>query len=1563
MSSEYIHVNGARANNLKNISVKFPHHALTIVCGVSGSGKSSLIYDVIGKEGQRLFFDYFIHGRAKQMLKLERPDVDEIKSLHAVLALNQRSGSVNPRSTVGTISGLWDLIRLLFARYSESEYFEGKASRSHFSFNTVQGQCPKCKGLGLEDRIDPNLLVGNENLSLREGALVLTTPNNYIIYSQITMQELEKVCNTEGFSVDTPWKDLKEENKNIIYYGSEKVTVLFGKHTLESRLKWKGITAKPREEGFYKGLLPVMEEILRRDRNPNILRFARSYNCSECDGTRFNNDALSWKWNGFNIDDVHQMSVDQLIDLFSALKTTDEGIQQISQKILDKCISIKDLGSSYLTLNREMSSLSAGEMNRLRLSAYSTANIRNVLYVLDEPGTGLHASEQSKMMQVIRRLVNNGNTVLMVDHHEHLLPQADYIIEIGPGAGISGGELLFQGKASDYFTKNIAESPTKKCISQAVKTSALSTELETFLVSNAQRNNLKDISVDIKKAAFNSICGLSGSGKTSLAETILFQTQQNKVFDRIIFIDQKAFGRSPRSNPATYTGLSDAIRNLFASQPKAKSSKLSRSHFSFAVKGGRCEDCGGAGVKQIGMHFLGNVEIPCETCNGKRFQENVLAITYRGKNIFEVLELSFDEALNFFENEPKVLRYVKQLCNLGLGYVKLGQPSTSLSGGEAQRVKLATELVKSTRNNILFILDEPANGLHAYDVSVLVKALRDLTKKGHTLVAVEHDLRFLAQSDHIIEIGPESGKNGGELVFEGPLQELLKIKSKTAVSLNEFLKKEHMNNIAVSNSHKKESLIIKGVQTNNLQINNLELEEDRLYAISGPSGSGKSSLLFDTIHVLAHEELSSGQSARMKQYSRVKGQALVEDYSGLMPVIALDKKSAGSNPRSTIATYTGVFDLYRLLFSRFGAKTDSTVSKHYSSAFSFNNEQGACMHCKGLGFEILCDPEKLISEHDLSLTNGAMNGSKEGKFYGDPHGQYVAALLAVGKKKGIDFSVPYRNLPEEAQKIAMHGCDDEEFEVKWNYKRGKVEGTHEMRVKWPGFCGHVDEEYQRKHADKRGEQMLPLMSEKICPICHSWRLEPERLEYNVAGKHIGELTDLDAASAYTWFSEQDFPAGTEVLIKEILSRLDSLIQAGISYAALSRISSTLSGGEFQRLRLAGVLKSPLSGVLYLMDEPGFGLSINDAKGIQKLIKALHEKGNTVILSDHNPDMLAIADEIIELGPGGGEDGGRIISKGNGEEFIARAKATINSVSTLPPSHTDGISIELASIYNIRNLSLNFPAATLSVIYGNSGSGKTSILRYVINESFERNKAVNCKSILGLNRFDEHIFIEQDVYAGSSVSVPLTYLNLFDGIRNLFSTEAKNLNLPLKPSHFSFFTRDGQCPQCQGSGVHKVHLDFMSDVISFCEMCNGARYKKEVLDFEFKGYNIAALMEMSLSELGAFLKAEMPKNSFEKIKGIFEMIQLSGLGYISGNQNLNTLSSGELQRLKLIRRLSELKSDNALIMLDEPGSGLHPSDMKKMLAFFDSLLENGHTIIIASHNPMIIKRANTRINLT
>ncbi len=1556
--NRHITIRNAHANNLKNISLEIPTGKLVVVCGVSGSGKSSLLHDILGKEGQRLFHEHFLSGSQRQNFRLGRPEADSIKGLNAVIALSQQGNASSPRSTVGTITGLWDLLRLLFARFAQSKSVP-EANRSLFSFNSPTGQCPQCKGLGVEDHIDPLLLIGDDSKTIREGALVLTTPNGYIIYSQVTMNELNKVCNAEGFSVDIPWRELSEEKKNIIYNGSEKIKILFGKHTLESRMKWVGITAKPREEGFYKGIVPVMEEILNRDRHPNILRFARSFTCNACNGTRLRPEALSFSFKNNNIDHFHRMAIGEIHHFFSNLEAENEAEKQIFGQIVKKTTVLLELGSGYLSLNRESATLSVGELNRLRLASYTTSGLRNILYLLDEPGAGLHFSELTSMMKVLRRLVENGNTVLVADHHEQNLALADFVIEIGPGAGNNGGHVLFSGSADAYFSSTVEGSQTQPFFIDKVEPVSAEPTSEAFVIQNAELHNLKNIDVPVFHNAFNMVVGVSGAGKTTLLKVLHNQAQSRKSFGKIVHIDSTPFGRSPRSNPATYTGLSDVLRDLFAAAPEAKKRRFTKTHFSLAVPGGRCEDCQGAGLKQIGMHFLGNVEIPCETCHGKRFSADVLEVRVADKNMFDVLDMTVADAHAFFEKEPKIRKYTQPLIDLGLGYVKLGQSSTTLSGGEAQRVKLASELVRSATASTLFILDEPATGLHPYDVGNLILAIRKLSAK-HTVVIAGHDLRMIAQADFVVELGPGSGNDGGNVVFAGTPAALMakadSLTGKALISQKNF-KKPICKEVADLSGL---PVVLKNVGTNNLQIDEVTFEANRLTAVCGPSGSGKSSLVFDTLYSASQNALLDGLSFRIRQNMSKAGNAVLDEFSGLMPAIALEKKSASKNPRSTVATYTGVYDLYRLLMSRF-SKNNNEPCKLYSTAFSFNHEQGACPECHGLGYITQCDPQKLVSNPALSLEDGALDGSKPGKFYGETLGQYVATLRTVGKIHGFDFSGPFSQLCGEAVSLAMHGCGETLFDVEWHYKRGNLSGTHRMKIAWLGFCGLVEEEYSRKHFDHRAVQFSGIMTDMLCKVCEGNRVHRERLEYRFNGKHIGELTQMSATEAMEWFSSGNIPTGAESIVAEIAERLKSLIEAGIGYIGLNRISSTLSGGEFQRLRMASLLQSQLSGVMIVMDEPSFGLSKSDAKRISMLLKKVVLRGNTMAITDHHPEMLSNASAVISLGPYAGKNGGKMLAGKSPETIVAEIFQIYDSIKPLEAGNSVAVSVKGARANNLQHINVDFIENTLNVITGNSGSGKTSLLQYVVYDSFLASRPIECDKISGFSDFDNVVFIQQDVPAGSSMSIPATMLDLLDPIRNIFTDEAANRTLPLKAAHFSVFSKEGRCAECGGTGVVKTSMDFSSDAESVCESCNGARFNKQVLDVMVDGKSISDILNMSIFEAALFVEGKIKPAKMLVFRKMAETCHFTGIDYIPLGQNLNTLSVGELQRLKLVQGIADAKG-KTLFLLDEPSGGLHPTDTQKLLELFDYLLANNHTIICASHDELIIRRSGKEIGL-
>jgi excinuclease ABC subunit A len=1576
-------IENARENNLKNVSLSIPHYQLIAVTGISGSGKTSLVYDVLCAEGQRLFFENFIGGRLASA-KLARPKASRIEGLFPVISVDQNNIVRNPRSTVGTLSELYDHLRLLFARLGKSDFPNLHLNRSLFSFNLPDGYCPSCRGLGVQDHIDLSMLIGDATKSIRGGAFVLTTPNNYIVYSQVTMDVLDQVCRAEGFNVDIPWQDLTDEQKNVILNGSTKIKVLFGKHPLESRLRWTGITAKPREEDYYKGILLVMEEILRRERNPNIMRFARSHSCEQCNGKRLNEKALSVKLWDRDISAFSEMSIKQIHTFFDKIKLNAYElpiVEPVRDSIIKRTTLLMKLGAGHLSLNRESLSLSGGEVQRIRLANQAATGLRNVLYILDEPSAGLHPSEHKHLLEVMRSLVKNGNTVLLVDHDEQSIREADWIIDIGPGAGNAGGKIIFNGPAETFFNQEQTESITRKYLVEKkdfVPEIIRPDKNIFFTAENANKNNLRKISPHFLNNAFNVVTGVSGSGKTSLINFLIENTLKQKtsgteIFRKIIHIDSSPIGRIPKSNPATYTGLSDHVRDLLASMPESHKRGYKKGQFSFVVKGGRCENCGGAGVQQIGMHFLGNVEVVCDVCEGKRFTNETLEIKYKGLNIFNILELTVDEAHIFFEGQKKITTITGILSELGLGYLKLGQPSTTLSGGEAQRVKLATELSRSAGGQTLYILDEPTTGLHMADVETLLKALKKLIAKGHTLLCIEHDPSFILQSDWMLDLGPGSADEGGNIVAEGFVKDLTQHpESITSSELRKFLSRDatvkRTQNFPCSNKTINAPIKLIGVETNNLKNIDVSFPVDSITAVTGVSGSGKSSLIYGTLYAESQRRFLEGMSSQIRQFSAKAGIPVLKESHGLVPAISLQKKNPINNPRSTIATYTGLYDLYRLLFSRLG-KTNDEIARPLSTAFSFNSEEGACPVCKGLGSKTVCDKDKIVTNPEKSLIAGALDGDKTGRFYGDPYGQYVAALLTVGEKFRIDFSIPYNELNADAKKIAMYGCGEEIFDVDWNYKRGAHEGIHKLKTTWPGYLKLVETEYLRKHADARGEAMLSLMKCTECTNCNGFRLKPEMLQFKINGLHIGQVASFTAEDALQWFNNHFIETFTNDLKKQAASafyenifvHLDALLKAGLGYISTNRIVGTLSGGEFQRLQLAGLVKAPLTGVAYILDEPSFGLHPKDTKRISDLIQNLNKHGNSVIMVDHSPLLLEKSHYTIELGPGAGKEGGQTIYSGKTKPISEEQKNIFASFQK-KGNPGKGLSIAKAHANNLQNIDVEILSGIITVITGVSGSGKTSLLDKVIFESYSSEKAIDCEYFSGFENFSDLVYIEQSVPRTGRVATVGSMLGVSEIISKIFSSTDESKKHKFKQSHFIKGSRDGRCVTCEGTGIIQVSMDFFSDVSSPCEICSGTGFKDEVLEIRIDNKNVFDILQIPFSELAEFFNTHIQGKSKAQVISILELIEKTGLGHLSSGRSLKTLSTGELQRLKLVSGLSSKTDNNTLFLLDEPTGGLHPKDIEKLMSLFNELIEEGNTIICVTHEPLLISYASNVIEL-
>lgn len=938
--SEVIKVVGAREHNLKNISVEIPRDKLVVITGLSGSGKSSLAFDTIYAEGQRRYVES-LSSYARQFLGLmEKPDVDQIDGLSPAISIDQKSTSRNPRSTVATVTEIYDYLRLLFARigvphcpvcgkevnrrtgqaiideimkieegtklfilapivkdkkgefahipeqyrragfararvdgvvYSLDEFPELDKKYKHnielvvdrivmkpdmigritqsveqsleiaagvvelltadtdhivtfsqryacvdhpneeipeleprlFSFNAPQGACPVCTGLGSRLEVDPDL-VFNPNLTISEGAI---RPYNRVNSDAWYMKRLSKVAEKHGFSVHVPVRDLTPEDLEKVLYGtgSQKYTVNLG--------------SGRSYESTYEGVIPNLErrhketdsEFMRKD----IERFMRERKCHACQGARLKPVVLAITVHGLNIMDVCSLGVDDALDLFeNKLKLTDQELfiaKQIFKEIKDRLGFMSNVGLSYLELARAANTLSGGEAQRIRLATQIGSGLQGVLYVLDEPSIGLHQRDNDRLIATLKRLRDLGNTVLVVEHDEDTIRAADYLLDIGPGAGIHGGEVMAFGTPEEVaknpksltgkYLSGLEEIPVPK------KRRTVDAD-RRLVIRGARENNLKNIDVSFPLGIITVVSGVSGSGKSTLINDILAKELSARLhraqavpgahenieginyLDKAIIIDQSAIGRTPRSNPATYTGVFTPIRELFAGTPEANVRGYKAGRFSFNVKGGRCENCQGDGVIKIEMHFLPDVYVTCDVCHGKRYNREALEIKYKDATISDVLAMTVEQAAKFFENIPSIARKLDTLVDVGLGYIHLGQPATTFSGGEAQRIKLASELSRRATGKTLYILDEPTTGLHSADVKRLLAILQKLVEGGNSMIIIEHNLDVIKSADHVIDMGPEGGLGGGQIVAEGTPEEIAKSKNSfTGQYLKELLKK------------------------------------------------------------------------------------------------------------------------------------------------------------------------------------------------------------------------------------------------------------------------------------------------------------------------------------------------------------------------------------------------------------------------------------------------------------------------------------------------------------------------------------------------------------------------------------------------------------------------------------------------------------------------------------------------------------------------------------------------------------------------------------------------------
>ena len=1589
VTSPPIRLENVREHNLNGVTVEIPHGKLTVVTGVSGSGKSSLIFDTLHAASQRRYLETLsVHAR-RFLQRLPTPCVQSATGLSPSIALGQRHAGDQARSTVGTLSGLHDILRFWFAR-------ENGLEARDFSF-VSGGACPACRGIGSGDEVSRELLVADEGKTLRQGALVPTTPTGYIVYSQVTVDALDTVCKAHGFDVDTPWSDLTREQHDVVFYGSDRVEVPFGKHSLESRMRWDGITAKPRELGFYKGLIPTIEDILRRSRNENALRFAVSVPCRECGGSRLGAAARSAQIGGATIVDVGRWSLPKLA-AWCAKFDCDESVRL--QRRLDV---YQRLGLSHLNCERAAATLSGGEHQRLRLGSIATGGLAGVTFVFDEPSIGLHASEELAVLDLLADLRDAGNTVVVVEHSEHALRAADHLIDVGPGPGSLGGSVLFSGRPDRLAADADDSSQTKAHYAVGGEFTGLplrsrqSVAEAMFLeVRGATANNLADVDARFALGHLNVVSGVAGAGKSTLVTQVLAQAVRAQIEGRplpntlrelrhaedigqVVHVGQEPIGRTPRSNPATYTGVFDRIRKCFAAVPMAREHGFKATTFSFNTKnGGRCTACEGSGCEVVGMHGLPSVELTCGECNGRRFRDDVLQVRYHDQfSILDVLQATVTEAREIFADEPKILSVLQALHLVGLGHLTLGQPATTLSGGEAQRVRLAGELARGGRKKTLFVLEEPTIGLHRADIVQLLKALDGLVAKGHTVVLVEHDLDVLRTADHLVDLGPGAGAAGGTVCAQGTADDIAAVDTPTGRALRDGVAAVVKARSASIGGNP--MIRLRGATTHNLKSLDADIPSTGFTVVTGVSGSGKSSLGFDTLFGESRARFTehlSGYVQRQLGAGGARARSL-RAADGLRPAIALEQRPDAASVRdlrATVATTGELHPLLRTLWSRIG---DADLA---AGAFSFFLREGACPDCTGVGSVQRCDASRVVVAPDAPLFEGALDSrNKVVADYSDVTMRYRAVIEAVATARGWDLSQPWSELPAEAHRELLHGCGEEEFDAVWQHEGAEGGNPHQWRTKWLGVAGDIDREYARRQqsgAVTRASAFTALLTDQQCPACNGDRLAEPMRSVKVGGYSLPSLCGLTAAALVDVLRDglglsardQQIAADT---FAELQRRLDRMVELGLGHLHLDRVTSTLSSGERQRLRLARQLAAPLTRCVYVLDEPTLGLHARDTDALLRAIRGLVEAGNAVVAVEHDMRVIAAADHVLEVGPDAGRLGGELVVSAPPPQLPreSRSGKRLRMSSPVPKSTPRSpqqgvVVIRGATLHCLKDIDVAFPVGCLTTVTGVSGSGKTSLIRGVLFTSSQTGRLHGCREIMGLTEFAS---VVEDAGARgrrSRARCVATELSVFDEIRKMFAATEDACGRGFKSSHFAFLGKTGgACRACAGLGWVRSEFDFLgADSWLLCEQCAGQRFDQDTLSVHWQGMSIADVLNATIDELLGHL--ETP--SVRKLVAGLQAAQELGLGYLRLGQSADSLSGGEAQRVSLAMHLSRAQASKAsnatLFLLDEPTRGLHPDDIDAMLKAFERLLDAGHTIVAIEHDLAVIAAADHVMDL-
>ncbi len=1463
-----------------------------------------------------------------------------------------------------------------------------------FSFNSPMGACETCRGFGRTIGIDLGLVIPDLQRTLKDGAIkAFGLPEN----NRMEFADLMDFCRRRKIPVDVPFAELKPKQKRDIIEGTRSY------YGVRGFFRWL-------ESRTYK--MPVRVFLARY----------RSYDvCQACNGTRFKPQTLLYRLDGLDIARVYALDVGRALDFFKSLPVADrdEAARLVLAEICNRLRYLTDVGLQYLTLDRQSRTLSGGEVQRVALASALGSSLVNTLYVLDEPSIGLHPRDSHRLLRILKGLRDLSNTVVVVEHDPEIIRASDYLLDLGPRAGEQGGQVMYFGPTAGVngsLTGQYLKGQRRIPVPTRRRTPRRGQRLT---IKAAAANNLKKIDVHIPLGLLVCLTGVSGSGKSTLAEEILYKAARRHLgdaqdrpgeheailgldrVDEVVLVDQRAIGRTPRANALTYTRALDPIRRLLADTSDAKVRRFGPGHFSFNVAGGRCETCKGDGFEKVEMQFLSDVFITCPDCQGRRFKSEVLEVRYRGRNIHDILGLTVSQALEFFADQPKVVAALSPLADVGLGYIRLGQPINTMSGGEAQRLKLSRFIGSSgsQAGHKLFIFDEPTTGLHFDDITTLLAALQGLVDNGHSVLVIEHNMDVVKTADWVIDLGPGGGDAGGRVVTAGPPEKIaVSTRSHTGRFLKAYLKKAGRleaakppgnavaeSPAAFSATATPAAISIQGAREHNLKNIRLSIPHNEMVVLTGVSGSGKSTLAFDILFAEGQRRYLESLAPYVRQYMKILERPEVDLVAGLAPTVAIEQRTSYSGRRSTVATLTEIYHYLRLLYSKLGVQHCPGCGRRLTAQSRTAVVDQIRRRYAGRSATLLAP--KVFGRkgfHKDVLARALKNGFKKARIDGRMTSLKTGMALSRYQEHTIELVIG--TLPAADLEALVDRALDEGDGSLVVVDRRRSEDVFSLRGICPA-CGIGLEKLDPRLFSFNSRQGscpqcngLGTLGDDaafaICPRCAGSRLKPQALAVKVGGCSIWELVQLPARKALEVIGKLTFAphekAVAEPIVAELLSRLDLLDQLGLSYLSLARGGNTLSGGEAQRIRLAAQLGSNLTGVCYILDEPTIGLHARDNRVLIDALHRLRDRGNTILVVEHDEETIRAADTIVDLGPGAGQDGGRVVACGR----LADLKKTPASVTgALLDGHPRKISsrlrnyrrqpkirVQAAATNNLKRISVDFPLGCFICVTGVSGSGKSSLLKETLYAGL-RNRllkqsapAGTCRDITGWQNLKRVLEVDHSPIGRTPRSVPASYVGFFGEIRRLFSRTPAARTRGYAPGRFSFNVAAGRCEACKGQGRPKVAMSFLPDVYVPCEVCQSKRYNPETLAILYRGKTIAEILAMTFAEAARFFAA------VPAIRRPVQFVCDVGLGYLGLGQPSPTLSGGEAQRIKLARQLAKPSNGHTLYILDEPTTGLHMADVRRLTDVLQKLVDEGNTVALIEHNMEIIREADYIIDL-